>query len=116
MSENEFMIKAIGINLYGMVDEDLIDKFWLNKLLNNILEYDDFVKGVDKVVGSNIYSKETLSERREELSYLLHNTMRSLIVVNLALKFLSSLADFGANKVLDPFWNDRLNEFKGFGV
>ena len=42
--------------------------------------------------------------------------MRSLIVVNLALKFLSSLADFGANKVLDPFWNDRLNEFKGFGV
>ena len=110
------MIRSIDINLYGMVDEDLIDRFWLGQLLSKLLEYDDFVKGVDSVVGSNIYSKETLEERREELSFLLHNTARSLIVVNLALKFLSNLADFGANKVLDIFWVDRLNEFKGFGV
>lgn len=116
MSENEFMIKSIGINLHGMVDEDLVDRFWLNKLLNNLLEYDDFVKGVDEIVGSNIHSKETLAERREELNLIIHNTARGLIVVNLALKFLSKLADFGLNNILDIYWRDRLNNFKGFGV
>ncbi len=115
MSENEFMIKSIDIALCGMVDENLIDRFWLNKLLNNLLVYDEFVKGVDEVVGSNIFSKDTISERREELNLIIHNTARGIIVVNLALKFLSRLADFGTNDVLDVFWNDRLNNFKGFG-
>lgn len=116
MSENEFMIKSIGINLHGMVDDDLVDRFWLNKLLINLLEYDSFVKGVDDVVGSNIYSKQTLAERREELNLIIHNTARGLIVVNLALKFLSNLADFGANKILDIYWKEKLNNFEGFGV
>ena len=115
MSENEFMIKSIDIALCGMVDENLIDRFWLNKLLNNLLVYDEFVKGVDEVVGSNIFSKDTISERREELNLIIHNTARGIIVVNLALKFLSKLADFGTKDVLDVFWNNRLNNFKGFG-
>ena len=116
MSENEFMIKSIGINLHGMVDDDLVDRFWLNKLLINLLEYDSFVKWVDYVVCSNISSKQTLAERREELNLIIHNTARGLIVVNLALKFLSRLSDFGANKILDIYWKEKLNNFKGFGV
>ena len=101
------------IQLYG-VEERFINRFWLNRLIFDFLEYDEFVQAVDTVTGSRLLEKENLGDRREELNIMLHNTARRLIVVNLALKYLSHLADMGLSEVLDVYWNDRLKRFDGF--
>ena len=98
---------------YG-VEEKFIDRLWLKDLILGLLEYDDFVKVVDDITGSKISEKENLSERKEELNLIVHNTARGLIVVNLALKYLSHLADIGLNELLDEYWRDRVEKFEGF--
>lgn len=101
------------IYLFG-VEERFINRIWLERLMFDFLEYDEFVKAVDMVTGSRFLEKENLEDRREELNIMLHNTARKLIVVNLALKYLSHLADTGLSEVLDLYWNDRMKRFEGF--
>ena len=101
------------IHMYG-VEEKFIDRLWLKDLILGLLEYDDFVKAVDFITGSKILEKENLSERKEVLNQIIYNTARGLIVVNLALKYLSHLADVGLNELLDVYWKDRVNKFEGF--
>ena len=52
------------INIMGM-DKKLVDGFYFRDLLVNLLEYDEFVKEVDKITGSKIASKKTLEKRQE---------------------------------------------------
>ena len=105
--------RLYDIQLYG-VEERFINRIWLDRLMFDFLEYDEFVKAVDAVTGSRLLEKENLKDRREELNIMLHNTARRLIVVNLALKYLSHLADVGLSEVLDLYWNDRMKRFEGF--
>ena len=106
-------IDLFDIHVFG-VEEKLIDRFYFRSLLINLLKYDEFVKEVDSITGSKIASKKTLEERQDELNLIIHNTARGLIAMNLALKYLSYLADKGLNDVIDDFWKDRLSKFGGF--
>lgn len=101
------------IHIFG-VDEKLTDGFYFRDLLINSLEYDNFVKEVDRITGSKIASKKTKEDRIEELKTIIYNVSRGAIAMNLAIKFLSYLADQGLNEILDEYWWDKMNKFKGF--
>ena len=102
------------INIMGM-DKKLVDGFYFRDLLVNLLEYDEFVKEVDKITGSKIASKKTLEKRQEELNMIIHNGARGAIAMNLAIKYLSYLADQALEGLIDIYWKDKMSEFKGFG-
>ena len=102
------------INIMGM-DKKLVDGFYFRDLLVNLLEYDEFVKEVDKITGSKIASKKTLEKRQEELNMIIHNGARGAITMNLAIKYLSYLADQALEGLIDIYWKDKMSEFKGFG-
>ena len=103
-----------NIPVYG-VEEKLIDRFYFRDLLVNLLEYDEFVKELDKITGFKISNKKTLEERQEELRFIIGNGARGAIAVHLAIKYLSYLVDKGLDVILDEYWRDKLNKFKGFG-
>ena len=103
-----------AVNVYG-VEEKLIDRFYFRDLLINLLEYDEFVKELDKITGFKISNKKTLEERQEELRFIIGNGARGAIAVHLAIKYLSYLVDKGLDVILDEYWRDKLNKFKGFG-
>lgn len=102
-----------AVNVFG-VEEKLIDRFYFRILLENLLEYDEFVKELDKITGFKISTKKTLDERREELRFILGNGARGAIAVHLAIQYLSYLVEKGLDVILDEYWKDRLNKFKGF--
>ena len=102
------------INILGM-DKKLVDGFYFRDLLLNLLEYDEYVKEVDKITGSKIASKKTIEERQEELNSIIYNGARGSIAMNLAIKYLSYLADQALERLIDIYWKDRLSKFKGFG-
>ena len=117
MTEQEKRIRKyrLRINMMGMIDYDLVDEFWLQDLIYKHFIFDDvFAKAVDEVTGSRIFEKKTQDEKIEQINMLLSNTARCLIVVNLVFKYLSHLADEGANRLLDIYWKDRLGRFSGF--
>lgn len=103
-----------NIPVYG-VEEKLIDIFYFRNLLINLLEYDEFVKELDKITGFKISNKKTLEERQEEFRFIIGNGARGAIAVHLAIKYLSYLVDKGLDVILDEYWRDKLNKFKGFG-
>lgn len=107
-------IELRTVNVYG-VEEKLIDRFYFRDLLMNLLEYDEFVKELDKITGSKILAKKTLEKRQEEIRFVLGNGARGAIAVHLAIKYLSYLVDKGLDVIIDDYWRDRLNKFKGFG-
>ena len=106
-------IDLLDIHVYG-VEEKLLDRFYFRNLLINLLEYDEFAKKVDLITGSKIANKKTLEEKQEELNLIIHNGSRGAIVMNLALKYFMHLADAGLNEVLDLYWRERLNKYRGF--
>ena len=106
-------MELINIHVFG-VEEDLIDRFYFRSLVWNLLKYDEFVKELDVIAGTKIATKKTIEEREEEFKFIVHNTTRCLIAVNLAIRYLSYLADKGLDEVLDEYWKDRLKKFKGF--
>ena len=103
----------INIQVFG-VDEDLIDRFYFRSLVWNLLKHDEFVKELDQIAGTKIATKKTIEEREEEFKFIAYNTTRNLIAINLAIRYLSYLADKGLDEVLDEYWRDRLKKFKGF--
>lgn len=103
-----------AVNVYG-VEEKLIDRFYFRDLLVNLLEYDEFVKELDKITGFKISNKKTLEERQEELRFIVGNGARGAIAVHLAIKYLSYLVENGLDVILDEYWMDKLNKFEGFG-
>ena len=103
-----------AVNVYG-VEEKLIDRFYFRNLIMNLLEYDEFVKELDKITGFKISNIKTLEERQEEIRFILGNGARGAIAVYLAIKYLSYLVDKGLDVILDEYWRDKLNKFKGFG-
>jgi transcription antitermination factor NusG len=107
-------IELRAVNVYG-VEEKLIDRFYFRNLIMNLLEYDEFVKELDKITGFKISNIKTLEERQEEIRFILGNGARGAIAVHLAIKYLSYLVDKGLDVILDDYWRDRLNKFKGFG-
>ena len=116
--EQRFMeksrIEVCAVNVYG-VKEKLIDRFYFRDLLVNLLEYDEFIKELDKITGFKLSTKKTLEERQEELRFIVGNGARGAIAVHLAIKYLSYLVDKGLDVILDDYWRDKLNKFKGFG-
>lgn len=107
-------IELRAVNVFG-VEEKLIDKFYFRDLLMNLLEYDEFVKELDKITGFKLSKLKTLEERQEEIRFILGNGARGAIAVHLAIKYLSYLVEKGLDVILDEYWKDRLNKFRGFG-
>ncbi len=107
-------IELRAVNVFG-VEEKLIDRFYFRDLLMNLLEYDEFVKELDKITGFKLSKLKTLEERQEEIRFILGNGARGAIAVHLAIKYLSYLVEKGLDVILDEYWKDRLNKFRGFG-
>ena len=117
MTEQEFKIKKyrLRLNLLGMIDYELIDDFWLQDIIYSRLLFDEkFTKSVDEITGSKISEKISKDEKTEEINNLLFDTSRCLVVVNLVFRYLSHLANSGANLILDEHWKNKINNFKGF--
>lgn len=106
------------IDLHGFVEAGMINKYWIKYLLyNKLICKDDFIKEVDNVIGSHLLEINDIEERKQILdSTIIHNVARSLIIVNLAIKYVSYVADAGLDNFLDAYWKDRFSKFKGFGV
>ena len=106
------------IDLHGFVEAGMINKYWIKYLLyNKLIGKDDFIKEVDRVIGSHLLEIKDIEERKQILdTTIIHNTMRSLIIVNLAIKYVSYVADVGLDNYLDAYWKDRFSKFNGFGV
>lgn len=107
-------IELSAVNVFG-VEEKLIDRFYFRDLIMNLLEYDEFVKELDKITGFKLSKLKTLEERQEEIRFILGNGARGAIAVHLAIKYLSYLVEKGLDVILDEYWKDRLNKFRGFG-
>ncbi|MBR2391439.1 MAG: hypothetical protein IKB06_02985 [Clostridia bacterium] len=114
MKTKSFRIDLFDISVHG-VEEELIDRFYFRDLLIKLLKYDEFAKAVDEITGSKISTKRNFEDRKEELKMIIPNVSRGVIAMNLAIKFLSYLADKGLKVILDEYWMDKLNKFEGFG-
>lgn len=113
MKEKRFDDRPFDIYLFG-VDERLINRFWLRKLINTLMEYDEFVEEVDSILESNLLKLKKVEDRQRELDLLIKSIAQNVVVVDLALKFLSHQIDIGAGQVLDENYKRKLKEFKGF--
>lgn len=111
--EKRFDDRPFDIYFFG-VDERLINRFWLRKLINTLMEYDEFVKEVDLILESNLLKFKKVEDRQRELDLLIKSIAQNVIVVDLALKFLSHQIDIGARQVLDENYKKKLKGFKGF--
>lgn len=117
MTEQEIKIKKyrLRLNLLGMIDYELIDDFWLQDIIYSRLLFDEkFTRVVDEITGSKISEKSNRKEKTEEMNELLFNTSKCLVVVNLVFRYLSHLANNGANLILDEYWKNKINNFEGF--